>query len=85
MSNQESNQNPIVQDTAQGTFNEVINSLDYTIAGLIPISDSLDDAQPGQLSAAQIRGLVNHLLSIKQASESGFAQHLQEVKKAANE
>jgi hypothetical protein len=36
------------------------------------------------LTAQQATGLVHHLMSIKAAAESGFEQHLTEVKQSTN-
>jgi hypothetical protein len=77
-----SEQNPIVKDTAQGTLNQVINSLDYAIASLTPLADDKNDEQT-VLTAGQASGLVHHLISIKTSTESGFSQHLVEVRTEA--
>jgi hypothetical protein len=68
--------NPIVQATAQGTFNEVINSLQFVITSLEHIRSSAgeDEDEQKMLTAAEVAGLCLHLQSIKLATESGFAQ-----------
>jgi hypothetical protein len=56
----------------------VINSLDYAIAGLTPLATD-ENAEQAVLTAQQASGLVHHLMSIKAATESGFAQYLTEL------
>jgi hypothetical protein len=71
-----SNSNPLVKETAQETFDQIINTLAYVTTSLSKVAGV--DETTACMTAADVAGLCNIVQSIKNATEICYEQSTKE-------